>query len=107
MVKKLFVIQVLLKVMFQFFLFIVLVAIKMIDKSRFNFLTDRNEVTILRDLSHPGVVKLLNVFEDSQRSTVCVVMEKMNGGDLLDYIMSRPERVITERQSNFLFRSFT
>ena len=40
-----------------------------------------NEVTILRDLSHPGVVKLLNVFQNGE--IICVVMEKMNGGDLV------------------------
>ena len=41
-----------------------------------------NEVTILRDLSHPGVVKLLNVFQNGE--IICVVMEKMNGGDLVN-----------------------
>ena len=45
----------------------------MIDKGRFNFPagtanTLRNEVTILRDLSHPGVVRLLNVFETRDQS---------------------------------------
>ena len=35
------------------------------------------------------------------REAVCVVMEKMNGGDLLDYVISRPEKAVSERQSEF------
>jgi serine/threonine/tyrosine protein kinase RAD53 len=80
------------------------VAVKIIDKGRFSFPHDRsgtlrNEVNILRDLSHPGVVKLLNVFENGE--IVCVVMEKMNGGDLLEYVLTRPDKTISERQSKY------
>ena len=83
------------------------VAIKIIDKDRFSFpsasmISLRNEATILKDLSHPGIVKMLNVFENEQRhwlpgNFVYVVMEKMDGGDLLDYVMAR--KTLSERQS--------
>jgi serine/threonine protein kinase len=48
-----------------------------------------------------GVVKLLNVFENGE--IVCVVMEKMNGGDLLEYVLTRPDKTISERQSKHYY----
>uniref|UniRef100_A0A4W3GX72 protein kinase C n=1 Tax=Callorhinchus milii TaxID=7868 RepID=A0A4W3GX72_CALMI len=64
------------------------VAIKVIDKLRFPTKQEsqlRNEVAILQNLHHPGVVNLECMFETPER--VFVVMEKLHG-DMLEMILS-------------------
>lgn len=63
--------------------------------------TLRNEVTILKDLSHPNVVKLLHVFEKSD--VICIFMEILDGGDLVEYILTTPEKRISERLSKSVY----
>ncbi|XP_051901273.1 serine/threonine-protein kinase D3-like isoform X6 [Pristis pectinata] len=78
------------------------VAIKVIDKLRFPTQREsqlRNEVTILQDLQHPGVVNLDAVFEDTDR--VFVVMEKLHG-DMLEMILSSQNSRLPERLTKFL-----
>ena len=56
------------------------VAIKVIDKMRFPTKQEtalKNEVKILQDLHHPGVVNLERMFETPER--IFVVMEKLRG----------------------------
>ena len=56
------------------------VAIKVIDKLRFPTKQEaalKNEVQILQNLSHPGVVNLERMFETPER--IFVVMEKLRG----------------------------
>jgi len=57
----------------------------------------RNEVQILKDLSHPNIVKLLNVYE--KVDVFCIFMEILEGGDLLEYLMKKPEKKLSERLS--------
>src|SRR5699024_8241518 len=60
------------------------VAIKVIDKSRFPTKQEaqlKNEVSILQNISHPGVVNLEKMFENPER--IFVVMEKLSG-DMLE-----------------------
>ena len=55
-------------------------AIKVIDKLRFPTKQEaalKNEVQILQNLSHPGVVNLERMFETPER--IFVVMEKLRG----------------------------
>lgn len=78
------------------------VAVKIIDKERFNLSSDRlftlrNEVTILKDLSHPNIVKLLHVHEKAD--VICIFMDILDGGDLVEYILTMPENRISERLS--------
>ena len=60
------------------------VAIKVIDKMRFPTKQEaalKNEVAILQNLHHPGVVNLERMFETPER--IFVVMEKLRGESFL------------------------
>ena len=78
------------------------VAIKIIDKTRFPHKNEaqlKNEVAILQNLSHPGVVNLEKMFETPER--IFVVMEKLRG-DMLEMILSHPKGRLSERTTKFL-----
>jgi len=78
------------------------VAIKVIDKMRFpTKMADqlKNEVSILQNISHPGVVKLERMFETPER--IFVVMEKLKG-DMLEMILSSEKGRLSERITKFL-----
>lgn len=45
------------------------------------------EITIMKQIDHPNIVKLLDVFEDERHW--CLVMELMTGGELFDLILKR------------------
>ena len=44
------------------------------------------EVSILKDLSHPNIIRYFNSFAD--RQNVYIVMELLDGYSLADYILS-------------------
>lgn len=74
----------------------------MIDKLRFPTKQEaqlKNEVAILQNLSHPGVVNLERMFETPER--IFVVMEKLKG-DMLEMILSHEKGRLTERVTKFL-----
>lgn len=74
----------------------------MIDKLRFPTKQEaqlKNEVAILQNLSHPGVVNLERMFETPER--IFVVMEKLRG-DMLEMILSHERGRLTERITKFL-----
>ncbi|XP_063831177.1 serine/threonine-protein kinase D1 [Ostrinia nubilalis] len=78
------------------------VAIKVIDKLRFPTKQEaqlKNEVAILQNLSHPGVVDLERMFETPER--IFVVMEKLRG-DMLEMILSHEKGRLTERSTKFI-----
>ncbi|CAG0912223.1 unnamed protein product [Notodromas monacha] len=78
------------------------VAIKIIDKTRFphkNDLQLKNEVSILQNISHPGIVILESMYETPER--IYVVMEKLKG-DMLEMILSSPIGRLSERTTRFL-----
>merc|ERR1711971_1457423 len=78
------------------------VAIKVIDKLRFPTKQEaalKNEVQILQNLSHPGVVNLEKMFETPER--IFVVMEKLRG-DMLEMILSSEQGRLSERITKFL-----
>lgn len=78
------------------------VAIKVIDKMRFPTKQEaalKNEVAILQNLHHPGVVNLERMFETPER--IFVVMEKMKG-DMLEMILSSEMGRLSERITRFL-----
>ncbi|KAJ8924394.1 hypothetical protein NQ315_007190 [Exocentrus adspersus] len=83
------------------------VAIKVIDKLRFPTKQEaqlKNEVAILQNLSHPGVVNLERMFETPER--IFVVMEKLKG-DMLEMILSHDRGRLTERVTKFLITQAT
>ncbi|CDQ68538.1 unnamed protein product [Oncorhynchus mykiss] len=59
----------------------------------------RNEVAILQNLHHPGIVNLECMFETPER--VFVVMEKLHG-DMLEMILSSEKSKLPERLTKFL-----
>ncbi|XP_069036534.1 protein kinase D4 isoform X3 [Lepisosteus oculatus] len=78
------------------------VAVKAIDKSRFPSRQEyqlRNEVAILQNLHHPGVVNLEGMFETPEH--IFVVMEKLHG-DMLEMILSSERGRLPERTARFL-----
>nr|XP_057937769.1 serine/threonine-protein kinase D3-like isoform X2 [Doryrhamphus excisus] len=78
------------------------VAIKIIDKMRFPTKQEsqlRNEVAILQNLQHPGIVNLDCMFETPEQ--VFVVMEKLHG-DMLEMILSSEKSRLPERLTKFL-----
>ncbi|KAM4528714.1 serine/threonine-protein kinase D3-like [Fundulus diaphanus] len=78
------------------------VAIKIIDKMRFPTKQEsqlRNEVAILQNLHHPGIVNLDCMFETPEQ--VFVVMEKLHG-DMLEMILSSEKSRLPERLTKFL-----
>ncbi|XP_067337539.1 serine/threonine-protein kinase D3-like isoform X2 [Channa argus] len=78
------------------------VAIKIIDKMRFPTKQEsqlRNEVAILQNLHHPGIVNLECMFETPEQ--VFVIMEKLHG-DMLEMILSSEKSRLPERLTKFL-----
>ncbi|CAL1529671.1 unnamed protein product [Lymnaea stagnalis] len=78
------------------------VAIKVIDKMRFPTKQEAQlkiEVEILKNLHHPGVVNLEQMFETNER--IFVVMEKLKG-DMLEMILSSPKGRLSERVTKYL-----
>lgn len=78
------------------------VAIKVIDKLRFPTKQEaqlKNEVAILQNLSHEGVVNLERMFETPER--IFVVMEKLKG-DMLEMILHHDKGRLSERVTKFL-----
>jgi len=59
----------------------------------------KNEVAILENLSHQGVVNLERMFETPER--IFVVMEKLKG-DMLEMILSSEKGRLSERITKFL-----
>lgn len=75
---------------------------QVIDKLRFPTKQEaqlKNEVAILQNLSHPGVVDLERMFETPER--IFVVMEKLKG-DMLEMILSHERGRLPERTTKFL-----
>jgi len=56
---------------------------KLTEKERQNAL---NEVRILASISHPNIVSYKEAFMEDRTSTLCIVMEFCDGGDLLQKI---------------------
>ncbi|XP_028409605.1 serine/threonine-protein kinase D3-like isoform X2 [Dendronephthya gigantea] len=78
------------------------VAVKIVDKLRFptkQATQLKNEVSILQELHHQGVVNLYHFFETPEK--IFVVMEKLKG-DMLELILSSTKGRLTERCTKFL-----
>ncbi|WVF66302.1 hypothetical protein IAT40_001042 [Kwoniella sp. CBS 6097] len=71
-------------------------AIKQIIKHRFagnekTLNLFHREIEISRSLEHENICRLLDYYEDPQH--ICLVLEYVDGGDLLDYIMNWPNEM--------------
>jgi NIMA (never in mitosis gene a)-related kinase len=56
---------------------------KLTEKERQNAL---NEVRILASIQHPNIISYKESFFEDKTSTLCIVMEHADGGDLLQKI---------------------
>lgn len=78
------------------------VAIKVINKLRFPTKQEaqlKNEVSILQNISHPGVVNLEKMYETPEN--IFVVMERLSG-DMLDMILTSEGSKLSEGVTKFL-----
>ena len=63
-------------------------AVKILSKknmSEEDLLSMEQEIEILKQIDHPNIVKLNDVFEDERH--ICLVMDWMQGGELFDRIL--------------------
>ncbi|CAK9800614.1 Calcium/calmodulin-dependent protein kinase type 1 [Anthophora quadrimaculata] len=77
-------------------------AVKIIDKKALKGKEDslENEIRVLRRLTHPNIVQLLETFEDKHK--VYLVMELVTGGELFDRIVEKGS--YTEKDASDLIR---
>ncbi|CAM42197.1 putative protein kinase [Leishmania braziliensis MHOM/BR/75/M2904] len=81
------------------------VAIKLIERKHFGSeeaaASLHTEITILRSMDHPHVVRVVDAFEGG--GCVALVMEYVRGGDLFDYVVGRGRNPFTEAEARHLF----
>ncbi len=83
-------------------------AVKVINKKKISVLYAdllpqfRREVDILRRLQHPNIIRLHRVFES--KTVLHVVTELASGGELFEYLVGRPNSILTEATVSFLIR---
>ena len=76
-------------------------AIKKIPLEKImNYNSIINEVTALKNLDHPNIIKLYEVYEDA--GCIFLVQEFCEGGELFDYIADRDH--LTEKEAADIFR---
>lgn len=77
------------------------VAIKRIPREKIrNYQRFLNEITALKTLDHPNVIKLFEIFEDED--DVYLVQELCTGGELFDYIVN--QEFLSEQQAAAIFK---
>lgn len=62
----------------------------------------QREISILKLLDHPNIVKLHDVVEDGKTGTFYLVLELANGGELFDHIVARGR--LREKEARKFFR---
>ena len=58
------------------------------------------EIEVLKQLDHPNIVRLYDVYEDQKY--ICLVMELMNGEDLFQYLQK--ENIIPENKAREIIK---
>jgi calcium-dependent protein kinase len=80
-------------------------ACKRLSKRKIkNLDTISSEINILKELDHPNIVKLYEVYED--KGHIYLVMDELKGGELFDQILSRAQsnNYYTEKEVARLFK---
>lgn len=85
-------------------------AVKIVSKNKFARAADKKvhfkelrlEIDILRQLSHPNVIRLFDVFETSDE--IMLVTEICTGGELFDRIKAQPSGSYTEKDAQQVLR---
>ena len=78
------------------------VAIKVIKirKIKSNFESVMKEIEMMKSVSHPDIVKIIDIYRDSKK--LYLVMELVKGEELFDYIVKR--RVLDEEETRTIVR---
>ena len=63
----------------------------------------RTEIDALRQLQHPGIIRLYDVFISKEK--IYIVMELMEGGELFDYVVQKG--TLTEEEASRIVRKVT
>jgi serine/threonine protein kinase len=80
------------------------VAIKIMKKKDMNsqdIELMRREVEILKICQHPNIIRLLDIFENSDY--IFIVMEHLKGGDLFSYLEKRKFHISEERAASIIY----
>jgi calcium-dependent protein kinase len=60
----------------------------------------RREVSAMRRLDHPNIVRLFETYEDHKRGQIIMVLELCSGGELVNKLMEQPQnRGLSERDA--------
>lgn len=81
------------------------VAIKVLFKEKMTLEQQefaKNEIAIMNLCQHPNIIQIYDVFENEDY--LYIVMEKLNGGDLLDYFLNK-KRKLDENRVKTIFHS--
>lgn len=62
----------------------------------------KREIEIMKLLSHPNIVKLVDVIEKTEDNTTYLIAEYVSGGELFDYIVANG--VVKEKQARHFLR---
>ncbi|PRP77065.1 MAP/microtubule affinity-regulating kinase 3-like [Planoprotostelium fungivorum] len=65
------------------------------------------EIDIHSKLDHPNVAKLIEVIRQDDRGRICLVMEHVEGTDLLDLMLDSPKGKFSEKEAAFYFSQIT
>ena len=75
-------------------------AIKILKKSEVNVISLVNEITILSKLSHPSIMQIYEIYEDS--TNVYIVSEYCKGGELFDVISQKGS--FSEKEASIIMK---
>src|SRR3989338_8325561 len=81
-----------------------LVAVKLVDTDTLNesqLARLEGEIAIMGALDHPGCVRLLDTYRAP--GSILIVMEYVSGGDLLQYLWSRPDYRLSMEEAAAIF----
>ena len=81
------------------------VVFKIYEKSQLNsnhrMSALRNEISIMKRIDHPNIVKLYDVIEDDK--TIMLALEYVSGGSFRDYLKRKSNRKISEGETKMYF----
>eukprot|EP00124_Ichthyophonus_hoferi_P002379 Ihof_evm8s159 gene=Ihof_evmTU8s159 len=61
----------------------------------------QQEVAVLKQCTHPGIVSIRDCYETDDQ--LLIVMELVDGGDLLDYITNKKHGLVFEKEAKLIF----
>mmetsp|Transcript_10785 Transcript_10785/g.10685 ORF Transcript_10785/g.10685 Transcript_10785/m.10685 type:complete len:144 (-) Transcript_10785:264-695(-) len=61
----------------------------------------RTEISIMKKLDHPNIIKLYDVIEDDEK--IMLAMEYLSGGCLRNYLKKRAHKKVSEEETKIYF----